>query len=519
MKANNRKDTSIKWKIFGSLLVFIAIIILVLWLFQVFFLEKFYVLIKSRSVKDAASDINQVINNENYKDEIDAIIKENEFCVIVYENENETPLYSSSGKGDPRCGITEFSMKKHMDIIAKLQKEAKEHDGTASTLLEESANKEDFNFKEEVELTDRYHSILNTPYDEKKLRKLLPSNKNAQMMTYISVVMQADKSIKTIVVNAQLTPVNATIETIQTQFLIIAVILILIASLLAMYLSRKIATPIIEINDGAKILAKGRYDVAFKGKGYLEIEELSNTLNYAAKELSKVESLRRELIANMSHDLRTPLTMISGYGEVMRDIPGENTAENVQIIIDETKRLTNLVNDMLDLSKLQAGAQEINSSSFNITEEIEHIIARYDKLLTNKDFTIQFQYDKPVFVKADIIKINQVIYNLINNAINYCGDDHKIYVRQLIEKDRVRIEVMDHGEGIEKEQLPYIWERYYKVDKTHVRSKIGSGLGLSIVKAILELHKAEYGVISKRGQGTTFWFTLPLCIADHEKIA
>ena len=322
MKANNRKDTSIKWKIFGSLLVFIAIIILVLWLFQVFFLEKFYVLIKSRSVKDAASDINRVINNENYKDEIDAIIKENEFCVIVYENENETPLYSSSGKGDPRCGITEFSMKKHMDIIAKLQKEAKEHDGTASTLLEESANKEDFNFKEEVELTDRYHSILNTPYDEKKLRKLLPSNKNAQMMTYISVVMQADKSIKTIVVNAQLTPVNATIETIQTQFLIIAVILILIASLLAMYLSRKIATPIIEINDGAKILAKGRYDVAFKGKGYLEIEELSNTLNYAAKELSKVESLRRELIANMSHDLRTPLTMISGYGEVMRDIPG-----------------------------------------------------------------------------------------------------------------------------------------------------------------------------------------------------
>ena len=157
-----------------------------------------------------------------------------------------------------------------------------------------------------------------------------------------------------------------------------------------------------------------------QGKGYLEIEELSNTLNYAAKELSKVESLRRELIANMSHDLRTPLTMISGYGEVMRDIPGENTAENVQIIIDETKRLTNLVNDMLDLSKLQAGAQEINSSSFNITEEIEHIIARYDKLLTNKDFTIQFQYDKPVFVKADIIKINQVIYNLINNAINYC---------------------------------------------------------------------------------------------------
>lgn len=511
MKASIKKDTSIKWKIFGSLLIFIAIIILVLWLFQVFFLEKFYVFIKSRSVKDAASEINAVINDKDYKDEIDAIIKENEFCVIVYEEEAETPLYASSGKGDPRCGISEFSMKKHADVITKLQTEAKTNGGMASTLLEETANKEDFNYKERLEINQNLQSILDTPYDEsKKLRKFLPSNKNIQMMTYISVVIQENAPMKTIVVNAQLTPVNATIETIQTQFLIIALILLIMALILALYLSRKIATPIIEMNAGAKILAKGQYDVQFKGKGYLEIEELNNTLNYAAKELSKVENLRRELIANMSHDLRTPLTMISGYGEVMRDIPGENTAENVQIIIDETKRLTNLVNDMLDLSKLQAGVQELNLSVFNLTEEIKHIIERYDKLLTNEDFTIKFIYEEPVMIKADIIKLNQVIYNLINNAINYCGEDHLIIVHQLVEKNNVRIEIIDHGPGIEKEQLPYIWERYYKVDKTHIRSKVGSGLGLSIVKAVLELHKASYGVKSKLGVGTTFWFRLPM---------
>ena len=242
----------------------------------------------------------------------------------------------------------------------------------------------------------------------------------------------------------------------------------------------------------------------------MEIEELSDTLNYAAKELSKVESLRRELIANMSHDLRTPLTMISGYGEVMRDIPGENTPENVQIIIDETKRLTNLVNDMLDLSKIQSGVQELNLSEVNITQEIKNIIKRYDTLLKKDEYDIHFEYDEEVIVEADIIKLNQVIYNLINNAINYTGEDNQVIVRQIVKNKKVRIEIIDHGPGIEKDQLPYIWDRYYKVDKTHVRSKVGSGLGLSIVKGLLELHHAEYGVESEESKGSVFWFALPI---------
>ncbi|MFR1598796.1 MAG: sensor histidine kinase [Coprobacillus cateniformis] len=258
-----------------------------------------------------------------------------------------------------------------------------------------------------------------------------------------------------------------------------------------------------------KVLAGGEYNVKFKGKGYLEVEELSNTLNYAANELSKVDNLRKELIANTSHDLRTPLTMIAGYGEVMRDIPGENT-QNVQIIIDETNRLTALVNDMLDLSKLQSGAMHLECIPFNITQEIQRIISRYDKLLTHQEIEIIFEHNEEVEVNGDIVKLGQVIYNLINNAINYCGEDHKVIVRQLCKDQKIRLEFIDHGEGIEEEQLPYIWDRYYKVDKTHVRSKVGSGLGLSIVKAVLELHQAEYGVISKLHEGTIFWLSLPI---------
>ena len=141
----------------------------------------------------------------------------------------------------------------------------------------------------------------------------------------------------------------------------------------------------------------------------------------------------------MSHDLRTPLTMISGYGEVMRDIPGENTPENVQIIIDETKRLTNLVNDMLDLSKLQAGVQELHAVSMNLTDEIRSIIERYETLLKQDEYDIRFEYREDVIIQGDVIKLDQVIYNLINNAINYSGEDHQVIVKQLLELGRVRI--------------------------------------------------------------------------------
>lgn len=520
-----RKPISIKWKIFLTLIFFIVIIIAVLWTFQVFFLENFYMFIKSNSVKSAANEVNEIITErlngeldiDSYKERISNIAQSGDFCVIVYDEDSSVePIMSN--EGDSKCMLSKStSYSANEDIISELKMEAlSRKDGIASRLIEDDS-KEDFPYN-----TYQYSLLPNgmiIPWSE-----AFPSHitiedgqtekgntkKSVQNMTYISAVRGDTFHMKVSVINAQLTPVNATIETIKTQFVIIAAILAAVALFLALYLSKKIAKPMIAINNGAKTLATGQYEVTFHGKGYLEIEELSNTLNYAAKELRKVENLRRELIANMSHDLRTPLTMISGYGEVMRDIPGENTPENVQIIIDETKRLTNLVNDMLDLSKLQAGVQELHATQINLTDTIRHIIARYETLLKKDEYDIQFEYTQDAVIMGDEVKLNQVIYNLINNAINYSGEDHQVVVRQLLKKNKVRIEIIDHGPGIEKDQLPYIWERYYKVDKTHVRSKVGSGLGLSIVKAVLELHEAEYGVQSEEGKGSVFWFALPI---------
>ena len=277
---------------------------------------------------------------------------------------------------------------------------------------------------------------------------------------------------------------------------------------MAFILSRKTSKPIEKLNESAKLLAQGNYDIDFSINGYREVEELGSTLNIAEVELSKVENLRRELLANISHDLRTPLTMITGYAEVMRDIPGEQTPENVQVIIDEATRLTTLVNDLLDISKLQSGVQTLNQEVYNFTQEVDEILKRYAKLIEQNQYSIDFEFDKEVKVFADKSKIDQVIYNLINNAVNYTGADKKVLIRQIANENTVRLEVTDTGVGIEPEQLKYIWDRYYKLDKNHKRAQIGTGLGLSIVRGVMELHNGKYGVISDVGRGSTFWFEL-----------
>ncbi|HEY5556462.1 HAMP domain-containing sensor histidine kinase, partial [Acetobacterium sp.] len=241
------------------------------------------------------------------------------------------------------------------------------------------------------------------------------------------------------------------------------------------------------------------------------------TLNYTAKELSKVEVLRQELIANISHDLRTPLTLISGYAEAMRDLPDENNSENAQIIVDETQRLTTLVNDVMDISKIQSGTHTIHPVSYNLTTNINDTVTRMNKLMHNDGYQIVFGYDEEITLTADETRISQAFYNLLINAINYTGPDKKITVSQSIIKNFgvppsswVKIEVADSGEGITKEELPYIWERYYKVDRTHKRAVTGTGLGLSIVKSIIDMHGGTYGVSSKINEGSVFWFSLKI---------
>ena len=182
----------------------------------------------------------------------------------------------------------------------------------------------------------------------------------------------------------------------------------------------------------------------------------------------------------------------------------------MQIVIDETNRLSSLVTELLDFSKLQAGTLKMEPAPFNLTESISAILTRYNKLKEQDGYQILFTPVESCTVVADESRIGQVVYNLINNALTYTGEDKTVTVTQTIEGDMAHIAIHDSGKGISADELPLIWNRYYRAKENHKRAIQGSGLGLSIVRSILEAHSVPYGVDSQEGEGTTFWFKLPL---------
>jgi len=270
--------------------------------------------------------------------------------------------------------------------------------------------------------------------------------------------------------------------------------------------------PILKINNRAKMMAKGDLDTPFTVNDNIkEIKELSETLNHTKEELSKIDETRKDLLANVSHDLKTPLTMIKAYAEMARDLNKDNLEkreENLNIIIEETERLNLLVNDILDLSKSESNMGELKKEKFNLTNEIKMILHRFDYLEEQEGYKFIFKEQEDFIVDADKSKINQVIYNLVINAINYTGNDKKVTIKITKIKRNLRVSIIDTGKGISKEEINKIWDKYYKSEKNHKRAKIGTGLGLSIVKNILIKHGFKYGVNSEKGKGTEFYFDI-----------
>lgn len=488
----NRLDQmSIKWRLFGYLLIFVAIPVAILWFFQIVFLESFYISIKTQDVKNALESIEGNVDNENLDQLIDRVARQNDISVRLYDSEGNE-LYASDFGPDNR--LEAIDPEQAQDYIA-------------------------FTYESGGAAVHEFDFLSPSEPDVMVFGPTAPQNPRMGKTIVYSKIIPTAQGDLLLMVNAMITPVNATVRTLRVQLVYITIILLLLSLVIAFLMSRRISRPIIQTNNRAKELAAGNFDTVFDAHGYREIAELNQTLNYTASELSKVEGLRRELIANVSHDLRTPLTLITGYAEMLRDLPGENTPENVQIIIDESSRLSQLVSDMMDISLLQSGVEGLQIDCFNLTQSVRDMLTRYGKLTVQGGYEITFDAKEDVYVDADQGRISQVIYNLINNAVNYTGMDKKVVVTQEVdaETERARINVKDSGLGIAKEDIPYIWDRYYKVDKTHKRAAIGTGLGLSIVRSILQLHSANFGVESERGNGSTFWFELPICPPPADK--
>lgn len=499
-----RNKLSIKWKMFATLFAFTLFVLALLWYFQIVHLENFYKYIKKRELMNTAITLEKNLSQSDLSSYLGDMAKEHDLGISIVDNDGRS-LYSAN--------ISEIS---HIYIMTRNQfDEIKENVKKGNGVATYEVDGIDRGFKEKAR--SGFSEIDNPPHPEDKPDKpgFLEQVSEPKSMVYVKAISFEGKECY-LMVSSLITPVDATVNTLRIQFIYLTIIVLVLSVLHALVISSVVSKPLVKINDSAKHLAQGDFGIHFEGDGYREVVELSKTLNYAADELGKAESLQRDLVANVSHDLRTPLTMITAYAEVMRDIPGENNPENVQIIIDEATRLTTLVNDLLVLSKLQAGVTELEKEYFDFTSSIKAVLKRFRKLTEQDGYNISFEYNHNVLIYADEYKIYQVVYNLINNAINYSGEDKAVIVRQIVHGDILRLEVEDHGAGIAEDELQNIWDRYYKIDKNHKRAVQGTGLGLSIVQNILKLHDAKFGVNSRLGAGSVFWFELKVAREDAQ---
>lgn len=459
------KRNSLAVKIWQYLVLFSVIILAFLWLFQVIFLKSYYKTVKKKELKQVASVLVKKKNYGNLSLIIDDITYDKSICIEITDQTTSSIQTSS--------------------IISR------------GCLVD---YKNSYTYKRDFILSDSKTKI----YELEN-----PRFKNSTLIYAIKL----DTDMYAFI-NTSIDPMDSTTEILKDQLIYVTIGVLILSFIIAYFISKHISKPIVKINENAKKLATGKYNINFKTEENIEeINELAQTLNYAKEEMAKTDELRRDLMANVSHDLKTPLTMIKAYAEMARDLNCDNKEKrekNLNIIIEETDRLTILVNDILMLSKMQSEIESLKIEEFDLIELINNIIKRYDIFKESEGYTFKFNHqDKKIIISADKKKIEQVIYNLINNAINYTGEDNLVTINIANNNKDILVEITDTGKGIKEEEIKYIWDKYYKNKKKHKRNLIGTGLGLSIVKKILEEHNYEYGVKSTVNNGSTFYFKIP----------
>lgn len=458
-----KKKTSIQAKTLFFLLTYNIVIILLLWVCQIKILDIYY-------EKEQVDNMNNIVKSLNSTDSsnltstLQDIAYENDVCIFLSDDISVVGAYNINMNG---C-----ILKNNNSKVRELM----------------------YNFVNSDETFKSYKFINEDKHISALLYGIKLDNKTAFIYSNLE-----DISDFTILIKQQL--------------MYVCIIGIFIAIIISIFLSSKITEPITKITKKAKKLGSGDTEVTFEESGIKEIDELSEALTQAQMEMVKTDELRRDLMANVSHDLKTPLTMIKAYAEMIRDISykdHDKMNEHLGIIVDETDRLTVLVNDILDLSRMQSNADTLSIETFDLADNIKTIVNRYQIIKETEKYIINVEMPESIKIKADKKKINQVIYNLINNAINYTGKDKTVTVRVTKHKKYYLVEIIDTGKGIKESEIPYIWNKYYKNDKNHQRNVVSTGLGLSIVKEILELHGYEYGVKSVLKKGSTFYFKIKI---------
>ena len=291
--------------------------------------------------------------------------------------------------------------------------------------------------------------------------------------------------------------------------LLSAIISVVMAAVLIYFASRRISIPLVQMGQAATNISSGNFDIQLDESRDDEIGELAHAFNLMVKDLSDLENMRSRFVANVSHELRSPLTSIRGYitGILDGTIAEDDREKYLNVALQESKRLTSLINDLLSMTQLQSGQMTLNKEEFDINEVIRITVIKLEYRLNEKGIDFIPEFDSDILnVYADKAAIERVLYNLMDNAIKYSRHKGSIWVKTFEGKGKAYISVRDNGSIINEEDLPNIFERFYKSDKA--RTETSSGLGLSIVKSIIDQHGEKINVRSSEGEGTEFMFTL-----------
>lgn len=458
---------NIRTKIWRYLILFSILILVFLWIFQIVLLPSYYESSKTKELESVVLSISRSYQKSQTQKEffldVSNIAHKSGICIIVSDAFSNTD-YATNSLSKECLSEDVFNQYKQKFIRSDKQKD--------------------------------HFLTINPLFKNKTLVNSLKLDDNFYIFASSSLV-----------------PIDSTISILRKQFILVTILVLLLALVISYFISKKLSNPIIKLTNATKKFGKQEEHQAFDiPDEFFEITELAKTLEYANNEVVQTDELRKELMANVSHDLKTPLTMIKAYAEMVRDLTyrdKKKREQNLNVIIEEADRLNQLVNDILTLSVMENKMMVLEIQEIDLNDFIESILGRYQIFEFEEEYHFRYEGCNHVKVKADPQKLEQVFYNLINNAIQYTGDDKEICIQVTNQKKDYLVEIKNHGEPIPKEELKNIWNKYYRSKKNHQRSIVGTGLGLSIVKQILELHNFKYGVISNQKEGTIFYFRIP----------
>jgi signal transduction histidine kinase len=468
---------SLKFQSWLYLMIFSIAILAVLWVLQFLFLDRFYESMKLNEIKKTGEKISEHFGEGDFHTIMDVYAFNNNLRIITLDESGQITWsfdgFPSENSGRlPPGELGRFPQSSLRTAVENLKASRSD-----SICYIDTNNRLDFS-----------------------------------QAVYVARLIDSRNIVTYVYISSPIPPIDSTISVLKTQFFIITAILFVLSLIMAQWFSKKLSRPIVRLTESAERVVRGELDATFYEDGFTEIHQLASALNYATGKLRNLDKYRRDFIANITHDLKTPLTIIKLNGELIKDVSGddpEKRAEHCNTIISEADWLTNMVKEILELSKLESNYEEFAKTRVNLSLCLIETLGSFRVLEEKDGYIFEVQVDENLFIYGNEPMLKRAIYSLISNAVNFTGEDKRVILSLKNIGGRVRFEVTDTGEGIPKEMQGAIWDRYYKSKNNHKRAIIGTGIGLSIVKNILILHGADYGVISEIGKGSTFWFELP----------